>query len=97
MIKIRKTHSPNFKAKVALEVIKGQKTIAEIASIYSVHPTQIGKWKSIVLAEVSGVFSDKRVKKNKNQSELISCLYKEIGKQKVEIDFLKKKIGILDS
>jgi transposase-like protein len=75
MKKIRKTHSSSFKAKVALEAIKGQKTIAEIASIYSIHPTQIGRWKSIVLNEISGIFSDKRVKKDKDQSELISCLY----------------------
>jgi transposase-like protein len=97
MTKIRKTHSPAFKAKVALEAIKGQQTIAEIASTFSIHPTQIGIWKKKVLAEISGVFSDKRIKKDQSQSELISSLFTEIGKQKIEIDFLKKKIGILDS
>lgn len=97
MTKIRKTHSPAFKAKVALEAIKGQATIAEIASTFSVHPTQIGIWKKIVLTEIDSIFSDKRAKKDQSQSELISSLFTEIGKQKIEIDFLKKKIGILDS
>lgn len=97
MIKIRKTHSPSFKARVAIEAIKGEKTIAEIASTFSIHSTQINRWKNIVLTEISDVFSDKRIKNDQDQSELISSLYKEIGKQKIEIDFLKKKIGILDS
>lgn len=97
MKKIRKTHSPAFKAKVALEAIKEQKTIAQIASNFSIHSTQIGVWKKKVLIQISDIFIDKRSKKDQNQSELISSLYKEIGKQKIEIDFLKKKIGLFDS
>ncbi len=96
MTKIRKTHSPVFKAKIALEAIKGQKTMAEISSTFSVHSTQINVWKKIALSEISGIFSDKRAIIDKDQLELISSLYKEIGKQKVEVDWLKKKIGLLD-
>lgn len=96
MSKIRKNHSPAFKAKVALEAIKGEKTNAELSSLYSVHPTQIGMWKKKLLEEMSGIFSDKRAKKDSEQSELISDLYKEIGQQKVKIDWLKKKIGLLE-
>lgn len=96
MSKIRKTHSPAFKAKVALEAIKGEKTTAELVSLYSVHPTQIGVWKKKLLEEMSDIFSDKRAKNDSEQSELMSGLYQEIGKQKVKIDWLKKKIGLFE-
>lgn len=96
MSKIRKTHSAIFKAKVALEAIKGERTNAELSSLYSVHPTQIGIWKKKLLENMSGIFSDKRAKKDSEQSELISDLYKEIGQQKVKIDWLKKKIGLFE-
>lgn len=96
MSKIRKTHSATFKAKVALEAIKGEKTNAELSSLYSVHPTQIGLWKKKLMDEMSEIFSDKRAKNDSEQSELVSDLYKEIGQQKVKIDWLKKKIGLLE-
>ncbi len=58
--KIVRVHPPAFKAKVALEAIKGEKTFAELASFYSVHPTQIKQWKDVALSGIEELFSDKR-------------------------------------
>ena len=92
----RKRHSAQFKAKVAFEAIKGEKTIAELASIYEVHPNQITQWKSRMMDEASGIFSDRRKKKDSDDEELKSRLYQEIGQLKVELDWLKKKTGMDD-
>jgi len=94
--KIRRNHPPAFKAKVALEAIKEQKTIAELASIYGVHPTQIKQWKQQAIALLTEGFGDKRKQHEKDKEELVEDLYKQIGKQKVAIDWLKKKIGIIE-
>jgi putative transposase len=89
----RKKYSPNFKAKVALEAVKGEQTLAELASQYSVHPNQITKWKRHLLDEMPELFKNKD-KKNKNTKELQDALYQEIGQLKVELDWLKKKSGL---
>ena len=97
MIKtMRRAHPPAFKAKVALEAIKEQKTIAEIASIYGIHPTQIAKWKRKVLDGFELLFNNKIRSRDQEQEELIEALYKQIGQLKVESDFLKKKIGLIE-
>lgn len=88
--KIRRVHPPAFKAKVALEAIKEQKTIAELASLYGVHPTQITKWKKKALDFIQQIFSDKYQVQTKHDDELIEQLYKQIGKLQVEKDWLKK-------
>jgi len=93
---IRRVHPPAFKAKVVLEAIKEQKTIAELASIYSVHPTQITKWKRKALENLELMFSDKFKTKDVETEELIEALYQQIGKLKVEADWLKKKIGLIE-
>lgn len=93
---IRRVHPPAFKAKVALEAIKEQKTIAEIASIYGIHPTQITKWKKRALDGLSQVFSDKWKTEEKHKDVLIQELYRQIGKLKVERDWIKKKIGLIE-
>lgn len=93
---IRRIHSPAFKAKVALEAIKEQKTIAELASLYSVHPTQITKWKKKALEILSQGFSEKKIQQEHNDRELVQELYQQIGRLKVELDFLKKKMGIFE-
>lgn len=93
---IRRKHPPAFKAKVALEALKGEKTITELASIYQVHPTQIKQWKDILVQNVNDVFSGKYKSRDKEQSELLTSLYEQIGKLKVEADWLKKKIGIIE-
>ena len=92
--KMRRVHPPAFKAKVALEAIKEQKTIAELASLYSVHPTQITKWKKRAVDLLSQGFSEQQKQQEHNDRELIQELYQQIGRLKVEVDFLKKKMGI---
>jgi transposase-like protein len=89
----RKQHSPQFKAKVALEAVKGEKTIAEIASQYSVHPTMINAWKRQLLEGASELFE--RGGKSKpveaETSVQIDELYRQIGKLQVERDFLASR------
>jgi len=94
--KIRRVHSSSFKAQVALAAIKEEKTIAQLASQYAVHATQIVKWKKQAIESLGGVFSDKRARKKKEEQEDTEELYRQIGKQKVEIEFLKKKVGIFE-
>jgi transposase-like protein len=94
---IRKTYSGKFKGKVALEALKEEKTIAELASQYEVHPTQIKAWKRQMLEHVEELFVDKRRQHDKEQRELIEELYKQIGQLKVELDWMKKKAGLLGS
>lgn len=89
----RKRHSASFKAKVALEAIKGQKTVSELASEYGVHPNLITKWKKQAVEELPGIFSGKKEKVEKENRELESELYRQIGQLKVELDWLKKKSG----
>ena len=91
----RKSYSAAFKAKVALEAIRGERTIAEIASETGVHPNQISKWKKQALEELPDLFSDGRRKREQNSEELESELYKQIGQLKVELDWLKKKYRML--
>lgn len=91
----RKQHSAEFKAKVALEALKGLKTVNELASEYGVHPTQIHQWKKQLLEEVPGIFSSRRAHHQKEQEDLTANLYQQIGQLKVELDWLKKKSGIV--
>jgi putative transposase len=90
----RKQYSSEFKAKVALEAIKGLKTINEIASETGVHPTQIAQWKKLVLDELPQLFSSRKSQEGKQQEELTATLYQQIGQLKVELDWMKKKAGI---
>jgi len=94
---MRKIFTPKIKLKIALEALKGQRTIAEISGIYDVHPTQIAAWKKRLLGEAETVFSGKRKKKQKDSEEFTNTLYEQIGKKDVEIAWLKKKIGLFDS
>jgi len=90
-LKKRKTYDDNFKARVALEAVRGEKTISEIASLYEVHPNQITKWKKQLLENVSSLFSNRKDPEIEEQKKLIEELYKKIGKQNIELEFLKKK------
>jgi putative transposase len=94
MKKGRRNHSAKFKARVALEAIKGIKSISEVASEHEVHPNQISKWKKQVLAELPGIFSERRKREEDNEEELKARLYQQIGQLQVELDWLKKKSGI---
>jgi transposase len=93
---MRRTHDAGLKAKVALEAIKGEKTIAEISSKYGIHPNQIGKWKKDVLEHLPELFNGKIKKREKTADELQAELYQQIGKLKVENDWLKKKSRLLE-
>lgn len=95
---LKRVHPPAFKAKVAIEAIKGDKTLAELTSIYGIHHSLVIKWKQMALAGLEEIFSDKSKKRQKelDQRELISELYRQIGRLKVEVDFLKKKMGIFE-
>ncbi len=89
----RRNHSAPFKAKVALAAAKGQKTIAELAKEYKVHPTQIVQWKKQMLDSLPEIFSLRRKKDQQEQEFLTNELYQQIGQLKVELDWLKKKSG----
>ena len=92
---VRKQHNSGFKAQVALEAIKNQRTIAEIASEYGVHPSQVNKWKKQVLDGIPTIFSGKNGKDKQDGEKLQAELYQQIGQLKVELDWLKKKVGYL--
>jgi len=93
--KIRRNHSAAFKAKVALEAVKKEKTIAQLSSEYGVHPNQITQWRKRLLDELPDIFSRKRKKKETDAEALQSELYRQIGQLKVELDWLKKKSELL--
>jgi putative transposase len=92
----RRNHSAAFKAKVALAALKGDKTIAELAREYEVHPNQITQWKKQLLDSLPEVFSRRRKHEQRDQETLTSELYQQIGQLKVELDWLKKKSGFDD-
>ena len=92
---IRKQHSSGFKAQVALEAIKNQKTIAEISSDNGVHPSQVNKWKKQALDSLPGIFSGNNGNGKDESEKLQAELYQQIGQLKVELDWLKKKVGYL--
>lgn len=91
----RKRHSAEFKAKVALEALKGLKTINEIASEMEVHATQITLWKKQAQEGLQEIFAGNHRGKPKNQEPLIEQLYQQIGRLQVELDWLKKKSGLI--
>ena len=92
----RKRRTAAFKAKVALAAIRGEKTANELAGQYQLHPTQIAAWKKQALEGLTEVFADGRRKVRQNGEAETARLYEEIGRLKVERDFLKKKFGLLD-
>jgi len=92
MGKNRRKHSETFKARVALEAVKGVKTLSQLSSTYGVHPTVIGHWKRQLIEGAAGIFSRGSDPRGKSQEELVAPLYEEIGRLKMEIDWLKKKL-----
>jgi transposase-like protein len=92
----RRNHGAAFKAKVALAAAKGDKTVSELAGEYGVHPTQIAKWKNQLLGSLPEIFSRRRQNEHQDQEEVTSQLYQQIGRLKVELDWLKKKSGLDD-
>lgn len=88
----RRRHSSEFKARVALEALKGQKTLNELASEFGVHPVQIAQWKRQLLDASADVFESSASRRGeREQEQLVEQLYQEIGQLKVEVDWLRKK------
>ena len=94
-MKTRRQFSPEYKAKAALEAIKGQRTLNEIAGELEIHPIQLGTWKRVAMEGLCTVFAGTRSKATTDSDALVSSLYQEIGQLKMELDWLKKKSGHL--
>ena len=88
----RKRFSAEFKSRVALEALKEHQTINELASRFGVHPNQVSLWKKQLREQVPEIFSDRRLKASKAEEVLKARLYEEIGRLKIELDWLKKKV-----
>lgn len=95
MKQIRKRHSADFKGKVALEALLQISTMSELTSKYGVHATQITRWKNHLKEYLPEIFRDNFKSDLKTKDELIERLYQQIGQQKVELDWIKKKVGDL--
>jgi len=91
----RKQHSSGFKAKVALEAVRGERTLNELAGRFELHPTQVVQWKKRLVAGASELFNGHGDRNAAQESALRDRLYQEIGQLKVELDWLKKKHELL--
>jgi transposase-like protein len=89
----RKRYSKEFKARVALDAVKGQKTASELASEYGVHPNQISSWKKQLLESAADAFSRGKDREAESHETEKERLYQQIGKLQVEVDWLKKTVG----
>jgi len=94
MAKQRNHYNAEFKAKVALAAIKGQQTVNEIASSFDVHPILVLQWKKLALSALPDAFSNRRARTAQDEETLKAQLYQQIGQLKVELDWLKKKVGL---
>lgn len=91
----RRKFSAEFKTKVAIEAIRGLKTLNEISSEYEVHPNQITKWKKQLLTQAPQIFKDRKSSDNHKENQKVEKLYQEIGQLQVELNWLKKKTGFI--
>ena len=96
MTTTRKQYSPKFKAKVAVEAIRGERTLTQLASQFHVHPMQVGLWRKTALEQLAELFVDGRKRKRSDADGEKDALYEQIGRLKVELDWLKRKVGLLD-
>ncbi len=96
MTTTRKQYSPKFKAKVALEAIRGERTLNQLASQFDVHPVQIAHWRKAAIGQLEELFIDGRKRKQPDGEVEKEALYEEIGRLKMELDWLKKKVGLLE-
>jgi len=88
-------HSGEFKAKVVLEALRGERTLNEIAADYGVHPLQITQWKKVALEALPQVLSSRRGNQSQEEEALKAALYQQIGQLQVELDWLKKNVGLV--
>ncbi len=93
MAKHRRQYSAEFKFKAALEAAKGCKTISELASEIEVHPNQISEWKRQLLAEGASLFQRNGIGQQREHEALQVELYEQIGRLKMELEWLKKKVA----
>ncbi len=91
----RKSYTAEYKAKIALEATKGHLSLNELGAEYNIHPNQIGQWRTQMLEGLPGIFSGKVEQSQKAAQDLQDQLYQQIGQLKVELDWLKKKVGPL--
>ena len=89
----RANHPKELKARVAFEALKGEKTIAQISSEYEVHGNLIRRWKQELKDGMADIFTRKN-ERDPDDKNLIDQLYKQVGKSQIEIDWLKKKLGL---
>jgi transposase-like protein len=92
MAQKRKTHSEEFKARVAMEAIKGVRTLSELSAAHGVHPTVIAHWKRQLVEGASEVFRRGPAGGGRREDDLTAPLYQEIGRLKMEVEWLKKKL-----
>jgi transposase-like protein len=94
MPRTRKNYPPSLKAKVAIEAIRGVKTAAQIAQAFDVHPNLVAGWKKQAMEQLQTVFAGQPATKQTDTEK--DELYQQIGRLKVELDFLKKRVGLHD-
>lgn len=92
MTKKRRRFTSKFKAKIALDAVRGVKTLAELATEYKVHPNQISTWKKHLLAQAEYLFERGESASEKSEEEVTAPLYEEIGRLKMDIKWLEKKL-----
>jgi transposase-like protein len=91
--RIRRNYDESFKTKVVLEVLKEQKTLAQLSSEFDLHATQIGEWRKQVVSGIPSLFAGKKtIISEEEKEDLTAPLYQQIGQLKVELDYLKKRL-----
>jgi transposase-like protein len=96
MTTTRKPYGAKFKARVALEAIRGEKTLNQLGSQFGVHPVQIAHWRKTALEQLQEIFLDGRTRKARDREVDSDVLYEQIGRLKMELEWLKKKAGMLE-
>jgi putative transposase len=91
MAKKRRRYSAEFKFRLALEAAKGICTVNQLAGEHEVHPNQISRWKQRLTEEGTVIFTDRRKRRERDQAELEKELYEQIGRLRMELEWLKKK------
>lgn len=95
---IKRQHTPEFKISVVMDILKGEQTLSQICSKYSIHPTQARRWKEKLLEGVKQSFTGETgAQQLRQKDKLIDDLYQEIGKLKYQLDWVKKKMGYIDN